>query len=214
MLSSTPPTCKDIGVFKCTGLIDGYDIYNYVTLHVPMGSKETYSSAYEWRYFKKIKEDMEQNGNVYYAPLRVKQGDVGYSEQIIKADETYTICLGASGNNTINTVTFNGKDVTEQVYNGYYTTPEIKGPSVLSVTYENNGANNVAPYIQSDVRVFGHDGCLSVTNIDKPTSVNVYTVDGKLVSENENCIGSLHVNIADNERYIVKVGERTFKVAL
>ena len=105
-----------------------------------MGSGEFYSSAYEWRYFNKIKEDMEAGGTVYYANLTVKQGTTGYTRQAVKAAEKYTIFIGSLGDNTVNTVVFNGKDVSNEVVNGYYTTPEIKGESVLSITYETGTA--------------------------------------------------------------------------
>ena len=61
-----------------------------------MGSEELYSSAYEWRYFNKIKEDMESGGKVYYANLTVMQGETGFSRQAVKADESYTIRIAFS----------------------------------------------------------------------------------------------------------------------
>jgi hypothetical protein len=67
-----PPACEGLSIFACpkSGYVrDKYDVYTYATIHVPMGSKEDYSSAYEWRYFNKIKEDMEIDGKVYYAKL-------------------------------------------------------------------------------------------------------------------------------------------------
>jgi hypothetical protein len=44
----------------------------------------------------------------------------------MKSDETYTIFIGSLGENKVNAVTFNGTDVTDEVDNGYYTTPELK----------------------------------------------------------------------------------------
>ena len=85
-LNPTPPTCSGIGIFVASKdyVRDVYDIYTYATLHVPMGSQEQYSSAYEWRYFNKIKEDMESGGKVHYANLTIKQGTTGYTRQAVK----------------------------------------------------------------------------------------------------------------------------------
>lgn len=214
VLCTTPPnTSKDI--FKCSTsyVRDEYDIYTYANLHVPMGCKEIYSAAYEWRYFNKIKEDREMDGKVYYAKLAVKQGTTGYTEHDVKADEPYTIFIGAIGNNPINSVIFNGKDVTEELVNGYYTTPEIKKNSTLSVTYETE-ISEVKSLMLSSVKVYGSEGCINVKNIDEPASVKVFTSDGRLLDTQENVVGSTSFNVVEGGVYMVKVGGRSFKLAL
>lgn len=177
-----------------------------------MGSGEVYSSAYEWRYFPKIKEDMEMNGKVYYANLTVKQGTIGYTRQPIKAAETYTIYIGSLGSDEINCVTFNGIDVTNEVRNGYYTTPQINGESVLSITYE--GQTPVKSPTLSSVRVKGYEGTIWIENIDEPSDVYVYTTDGKLVGNIRSAQGSEILSVTPEQLYIVKVGCRTYKIAL
>ena len=211
-LNPTPPTCG-YEMFICNDYVrDKYDVYTYATLHVPMGSQEVYSGAYEWRYFNKIKEDMEANGNVFYANLTVKQGTTGYTCQAMKADEKYTIYIGALGENKLNAITFNGADVTDQVVNGYYTTPEIKGESVLSISYEVE--SNVKTLALSQVKVTGYDGEIRVAGIDESSDVNVYTVDGKLVGNVQSAYGSANIRVSPDQLYLVRVGDRTYKVAL
>jgi hypothetical protein len=178
-----------------------------------MGSEELYSSAYEWRYFNKIKEDMESNGQVYYANLTVCQGTTGYTRQPVKAAETYTIYIGSYGDNKVNAVTFNGVDVTKSVVNGYYTTPEIKGESVLSVTYEKS-SSSIQAVKQNDLKVIGVNGEINVSNIESASNVTVYTVDGKLIDNIPSAIGSARMQVPSDQLYIVKVGNRTFKLAM
>ncbi len=210
-LSPIPPySGKDL--FKCNDLRDIYDIYTYATLHVPMGSKELYSSAYEWRYFTKIKEDMEVNGKVYYANLTVKQGTVGYTRQAVKAAETYTIYIGSLGDNKVNTVLFNGIDVTNSIVNGYYTTPVINGESELSISFESE--TSVKSMQEDNLKVSGYNGEIRVQNIEKPSDIYVYSVDGKLVNSALSTIGSASIQVDSDQLYMVKVGDRTFKVAL
>ena len=164
------------------------------------------------RYFNKIKEDMEADGRVYYANLTVKQGTTGFTRQAMKADEKYTIYIGSLGENKVNTVTFNGKDVTNEVVNGYYTTPEIKGESVLSISFET--ITSVRSMTLNDVKVSGYNGELNISNIDEPSDVSVYSVDGKLVSTIPSAFGSVNLQVSSEQLYIVKVGNRTYKVAL
>ena len=211
-----PPSCVSKETFTCSTsyVRDAYDVYNYATLHIPMGSKEAYSSAYEWRYFNNIKEDMEQNGKVFYAKLAVKQGTTGYTEQPVKADETYTIYIGTLGENKINAVTFNGEDVTDQVKDGYYTTPAIKAKSTLSISYEESNTTNVKEISNPELKVTGNEGEINISGIDNPTNVEVYTTDGKLVENQGSVSGDTRIQVKEDELYLVKVGKRTIKIAM
>lgn len=213
-LNPIPPTCYTTSTFTSSTdyVRDMYDVYTYATLHVPMGCKEIYSSAYEWRYFNKIKEDMQTNGKIFYANLTVQQGTTGYTRQAIKADETYTIYIGSLGENEVNCVTFNGVDVTDEVVNGYYTTPEIKGESVLSISYETS--MGVKSFTLNEVRVSGYQGNISINNIDVPSDVTVYAADGKIVGNIPSALGSASLQVPAEQLYVVKVGNRTYKVAL
>ena len=212
-----PPACEGLSIFACpkSGYVrDKYDVYTYATIHVPMGSKEDYSSAYEWRYFNKIKEDMEIDGKVYYAKLAVKQGTTGYTEQPVKADESYTIYIGSLGNSKINAVTFNGEDVTDQVKDGYYTTPAIKAKSVLSISYEDMNTSNVKEISNPDLKVTGNEGEISITGVEQPTNVKVYTMDGKLVETKGSVYGDTNIQVKEDNLYLVKVGKRAIKIAM
>ena len=212
-LNPTPPTCYSTSTFSSFSQRNEYDVYTYATLHVPMGCKEIYSSAYEWRYFNKIKEDMQANGKTYYANLTVKQGTTGYTRQAIKADETYTIYIGSLGENKVNAVTFNGVDVTDEVQNGYYTTPEIKEESVLSISYEVN-PSAVSALSLDNVKVTGYDGEIKIFNIEEPSTVSVYSPDGKLIKNVPSALGNITLPMAPNNMYVVKVGTHTYKLAM
>ena len=213
-LNTTPPTCQNMDFFECSNYNnrDIYDVYTYANLHVPMGSGEVYSSAYGWRYFNKIQEDMEADGRVYYANLTVKQGTTGFTRQAVKAAETYTIYISSLGENKVNAVIFNGKDVTDMVVNGYYTTPEIKGESILSISYET--PSEVRSMTLNNVKVTGYDSEIHISQIDEPSDVLVYSIDGKLIGNIPSAFGSVCLQVPSEQLYVVKVGNRTYKVAL
>ena len=211
--SSTPTDCN-FDAFYCnySGLRDKYDIYNYAILHVPMGSKEEYAAAYEWRYFLKIKEDLDINGQTFYTTLSVNQAGDGYVKHYVKADEPYTLYIGSEAGMHINTVMFNGEDVTDQLIDGYYTTPNIISPSKIVVSFEQN-TNGIASVPADDnLHVYGSEGSLYISGVEEPQVLSVYTLDGKLTSKQ---MLESDTKIKLNEGiYIVKVGERTFKVSL
>lgn len=189
------------------------DIYKYAYLHVPMGSYEEYSSAYCWRNFERIKTDTDVNGKTYYTTLAVKQGQTGYVEHYVKADNSYTLYIGTeSANSKINTVMFNGEDVTDKLENGYLTTPAITKASVLTVSFEQT--TNAKPLLSDtdNIRVYGYDGRLYISGVDKTTSYYIYRSGGELVS-NGNVHEDTCIDLPD-DFYIVKIGQRTFKVAM
>jgi len=186
------------------------EVYQYAYIHVPFGSYEEFASAYGWRNFKHFKEDLDVNGQTFYAGLRVKQGNGGYVEQYVKVDETYTLYIGAE-NARINTVLFNGEDVTDKLENGYYTTPVIKGRSVLSVSYEEL-ADGVVETENDNLKVYGNNGMLYVRGINETSDVSIYSLDGKLVYQNS-VYGETVVTLP-SAIYVVNVGSRTLKVAL
>ena len=188
------------------------EVYQYAYLHIPMGCYEEFSSAYGWRNFNRIKEDLDVNGTTYYTSLRIKQSDLGYVDQYVKVDEEYTVYIAPEGNRRINTVLFNGEDVTEQLVDGYYTTPIIKGRSVLSVSYEE--INGVKEIPVSSLKVYGYNGVLYIKDADDNAPLNVYDIDGKLVYNATIANGEATIQLPSSEIYAVKVGERTIKVAL
>ena len=188
------------------------DVYQYAYLHIPMGCYVEFSSAYGWRNFNRIKEDLDVNGTTYYTSLRIKQSDLGYVDQYVKVDEEYTVYIAPEGNRRINTVLFNGEDVTEQLVDGYYTTPIIKGRSVLSVSYEE--INGVKEIPVSSLKVYGYNGVLYIKDADDNAPLNVYDIDGKLVYNATIANGEATIQLPSSEIYAVKVGERTIKVAL
>ena len=210
--STEPADCYGIGTFECSSWVrDKYDVYEYAVLHVPMGAKEKYAAAYEWRYFKKIKEDLEINGQVFYTTLAVNQAGEGYVQHYVKADEPYTIFIGSDEGLRINTVMFNGEDVTDRLVDGYYTTPNITRPSKISISFEQS-VDNVRAIAEDNLHVYGNDGSLYVAGIEGPKDLSVYTLDGKLV-ESRHQEGDTRLNLNEGV-YIVKVGDRTFKVSM
>ena len=60
VLNPIPPTCG-IKVFVCstTYVQNENDVYKYVNLYVPKDCIDAYSSAFEWYYFNKIRENLE-----------------------------------------------------------------------------------------------------------------------------------------------------------
>ena len=107
---------------------------------------------------------------------------------------------------------FNGEDVTDKLVDGFYTTPNITRPSKIVVSYEQDpdGINSFPA--DDKLHVYSNDGSLFVSGIEEPQGMSVYTLDGKLTST-QTLEGDTKIKLNEGI-YIVKVGERTFKVSL
>ena len=79
---------------------------------------------------------------------------------------------------------------------------------------EDAETTSVSSLSLEDVKVTGGDGEISIEHIDEPSNISVYTVDGKLVKSIPEAFGSVNVQVPAEHLYIVKVGSRTYKVAL
>ena len=177
-----------------------------------MGSKEEYAAAYDWRYFLKIKEDLDINGQVFYTTLSINHAGDGFVQHYVKADEPYTLYIGSEEGMRINTVMFNGEDVTDRLIDGYYTTPNITRPSKIVISYEQDPDGVTSVSADDNLHVYGNDGSLFISGIEESQKVSVYTLDGKLTST-QTLEGDTKIKLNEGI-YIVKVGERTFKVSL
>ena len=155
---------------------------------------------------------MEIDGNVYYTNLIVRQGTTGYTRQAVKVAERYTFFISSFSEYKINAVMFNGKDVTDEVLNGYYTTPEIIGESILSISFEKETSSQSSTL--NSVRITGYDGKININYIDEPSDVYVYSENGELVGKIPHAFGSASLQLSTERIYIVKIGEHTYKIAL
>lgn len=212
--SQTPADCIGPKTFYCTTdyARNNYEVYDYAILHVPMGTKEEYAAAYEWRYFAKIKEDLDINGQVFYTTLSVNQAGTGYVKHYVKADEPYTLYIGSEEGMRINTVLYNGEDVTDMLVDGYYTTPNITRPSKIVVSFEQDpdGVANIPA--ENNLHIYGNDGSLFVSGIVAPQQMSVYTMNGMLINS-QTLEGDARIKMSEGT-YIVKIGKRTFKVLM
>ena len=76
-LDPIPPTCKYLAFDE--------DVYTYSILHVPVGSYYTYSSAFNWRHFKRIKDDIESTNSIN--DIRQSSESVVYDLQGRRAEQ-------------------------------------------------------------------------------------------------------------------------------
>ena len=179
------------------------------TLYVPKGTAMMFMSATGWNEFANIIE-YEDGDNAHYITIRM--GDGGELQQSVELGKIYIYKVKADEGWTVNTLTFNGEDMTGQLLDGQFSTPVITGNAELNVVFKQE-ASNIKSMKQTEatkVKVYAYNGTVRVAGAEDDAEIEVYNAGGILIANGEgNCSISL-----DSGIYIVKVGNETFKVGL
>lgn len=184
------------------------DVKKNATLYVPKGTATMYMSAAGWCDFVNIME-FEDGEGVHYITIRT--GDGGAVKQSVELGKTYTYVLSADEGWSVNTVTFDGKDMTSLLMDGQFSTPVITGNVELNVVFKQTDADDVKSMAtESSVRVYASGKNITVTGADSNAPVGVYSTNGIKV---QSAVGNVTLPVGSGV-YIVKVGNETFKVGL
>ena len=181
----------------------------FVTLHVPEKSVNQYKNKTPWSGFMEIVA-IGNEGEEYYIAIRI--GDGGVLLQPVELGKTYTYKVEPDDGWTVNTLTFNGQDMTGQLLDGQFSTPVITGDSELNVVFKQEASNikSMKQTETSKVKVYAYNGTIKVVGAEDDAEVEVYNTGGIRIADGEgNCSISLAPGI-----YIVKVGNETFKISL
>ena len=113
----------------------------------------------------------------------------------------------------LNTILFNGEDVTEEFVEGVYTTPAIEENSVLNISFTIPTAQN-APMQNSRIKAYGPRGDVVVAGCERGESIAVYDVDGVLLRTMYATSDTMRIAMPTDAVYVVKVADTAVKVAL
>ena len=113
----------------------------------------------------------------------------------------------------LNTILFNGEDVTEDFVEGVYTTPAIEENSVLNISFTIPTAQD-APMQNSRIKAYGHRGDVVVTGCERGESIAIYDVDGVLLRTMYATGNVMRIAMPTDAIYVVKAADAAVKVAL
>ena len=116
--------------------------------------------------------------------LTIKTGDGGQVGVSMKRNETYDCFINVEDGWQINTVLFNGSDVTSRLDGNLYTTPKLSNDAILIVTFEQNGESQ-ARFAESNSNMKAYastDGSLQITGVEAGEELQVVSSDGKLLT--------------------------------
>ncbi len=188
------------------------DAYKYAILYVPEGSQEAYKADEVWKKFSRVRT---QDYGMKDCMLAIRSAAGGCVKQTCKTKTSHTFVIKPETGWKVSSVSFNGEDVTANVAtDGTYTTPSLTGDSELSIVFEQDG-NAVKDVEAGDqLRVRASGSMLFIDNEGNEVQVDIYTTDGKQVKNIEATNGTTSVSLQTGNIYLIRIGERTFKVAM
>ena len=205
-------------------------IYSNAVLYVPKGMADTYRNAGGWRNFFNIQEknisdmwngmnnpndnpdDPQQDSGIF---LTLQYADNGSIMERVNTGYSYKYKICPSDGWKINTVTFNGNDVTEQLdVDKTFTTPIITNNSVLNVSFEKIGESAIRNMEQGSMKVYATGNVMYIRNIPINESLSIFDVSGKLYCKTP--VGKTEFNtiLPTGNIYIVKGEYYTVKIKL
>ena len=113
----------------------------------------------------------------------------------------------------LNAVVFNGKNVTEEVVDGIYTTPALMEDAVLNISFSIPTAEDT-PSVNSRIKAYGYRGDVVVTGCERGESIAVYDVDGVLLRTMYATGNVMRIAMPTDAIYVVKAADAAVKVAL
>lgn len=160
-------------------------------------------------------------GDVQFVNLTTDICGLAVNNSNVVKGETIKLDLIHSDDWKIDSVTFNGEDVTEQVVNNTYTTAPIEADATIVVAYKYaadvisgiNDANEVLGSLK--LNVWSQGSSINVKGLTEGMNVSLYTINGLKVAEAtaENASVSFS-NIAPGTYLIIVVGENGEKEAI
>ena len=148
-----------------------------------------------------------------FVPIEIKLGEQGAVSTMTEIGLERTFFFSVETGWKIHSVTFNGKDVTNEVWNNSYTTPIISEASSLIVAYEDDGSS-VSPRRNSEIRVTGNNEVIHITGTKLGDTISIYDEDGKIVAKQTSTSSIIDIPLNKDKMYIVNVGDLTIKILL
>ena len=163
-----------------------------------------------WSGFYNISE-MEGGTPDYLTIRQADNGEVGIA---VDMGRTYKVRITPSTGWKIHTVTFDGKDMTAQLAeDNTFTTPTLNASAVLNVAYV-KADNAVENTLANAVKVFGHNGIISICGAAEGEAITIYTLDGAMVANATATTETTSIEVPTQQVYIVKVANKVVKISM
>lgn len=147
--------------------------------------------------------------------LNVSTGNGGYVGISV---EKHTVCeckIEIEDGWKINTVQFNGRDVTSEVVNGVYTTPSLSANATLIITFEQSTPTQVqTTENHSRMKAWAtNEGVLYVQGLERGEKFDIFNSDGQLLSTHSSNGLQHQIPLQNHGVYIIRSTQKSVKVS-
>ena len=201
---------RSISVYNKETPTTGYNAFTSfdATLYVPAEAVNDYKAHDTWGKFAKV----EALAETCY--LTIKQAEGGNLKIATASGNNYVFVIQAEEGWKVNTITYNGNDVTAQIVDNTYTTPAITEDAILTVSFEQT-SNNVRNIEANDTKIYSLGNNIIIKGVAAGEIIRIYNIDGRLEDTIvANSDKTILVHAQTGKAYIVKTARKTIKLSL
>lgn len=203
VIRKDPPSVSEYEVWTFTDYV-----YEHATLYVLSESIDKYKAHHVWGRFLNIKPYRDK---LY---LTIKYADNGCVKLTATKGESYELTIEPEKDWRINTVMYNGEDVTSQLTpDNVFRTPTITKDGILFISFEKI-ESNIISVVSSNVKVYAESGYIVVKGVNAGELISIFTLDGIQKAQVYSTGGAMSIPIVETGIYLVKTPEKTVKLAL
>lgn len=145
--------------------------------------------------------------------LSIKSADNGSITLSVEKGKSYSFTIIPSEGWEIESISFNGANVTSNIMNNIYTTPAIFSNSELNIIYKQNGQSAIKMANKdSQLTLSASSGTLRIENKGNQCNVSIYTFNGSSVLSEKIGTGTKLIELPIQNVYIIKIGKEIYKV--
>jgi len=145
--------------------------------------------------------------------LRIRSGNGGCVDANVEKGEKFSFSAIADDGWQVNSIMFNGSDVTAQLVDGVFTTPALNSDATLTISFEETGGAAVQSATLRTVRAhISSTGLLTVSGCKMGEEISIYTPDGKTVYRLFSKGYSDSIQLQFNGVFLVKTSFKVIKV--
>lgn len=114
----------------------------------------------------------------------------------------------------VNTVTFNGVDVTNILINGVYSVPSITENALLNVSFVTDIPNGSPELINNNLKVYTTQSDIIIEGTSTGETIGLYTLNGKQIQSIKSQGERIVIPAQKDAVYLIKTENKAFKVIL
>ena len=145
--------------------------------------------------------------------LTIKNAASGSISQEVSRNDSFVFIINANEGWRLESVSFNGVEVTDKMIGDEYETPKILYDSELSIVYKED-KNSGFKSVYSNLKVLGSKDAVIIQNNGYSTKAYIYGLNGQLIRIHEIINGVNRIELPKNHNYIIKIEDQSYKVLL